>query len=453
MSNDPAMLTQYTQLLCNDIDSAYTIDKEAYRKLSVKRGLRNEDGTGVLIGVTQIGSVQGYYMDDGEKTPVPGHLYYRGIDVNDIADTHQKNGTFGFEEVAYLLLMGKLPTAEQKACFDTILAEARPLPNGFFEDMILKVSGSNVMNVLPRCVLALYNYDDAPEDNSIEHLVLQAIQLIARFPGIVATAYAAKRHHYDHKSLYVHNPRPELSVSENFLRMLRPNKAYTAEEAQLLDLMLILHAEHGGGNNSTFTCRSLSSTGTDTYSAIAGAVCSLKGPLHGGANGKALAMIDDIREHVSDLKDDEEIARHLRLILDGEAFDHSGKLYGLGHAVYTLSDPRAVLIKKYARALAEKWGRMDDFRLVESVERLGPAEIARRKHNTSPICANVDLYSGLVYDMLGIPRELFTPLFATARIAGWCAHRIEEATTCHRIMRPAYHATAKKLAYVPMDQR
>lgn len=453
MDRDPKLLEDYTSLLCRDISGAYTIDEDAYRKLSVKRGLRNEDGTGVLIGVTQIGSVQGYYIEDGEKTPMPGHLYYRGIDVNDIADAHQKAGTFGYEEVAYLLLMGKLPTAQQKDYFDTILAEARPLPNGFFEDMILKVSGSNVMNVLPRCVLALYNYDNAPEDNSIEHLVLQAIQLIARFPGIVATAYAAKRHHYDHESLYVHNPKAGLSVSENFLRMLRPDKAYTPEEAQLLDLMLILHAEHGGGNNSTFTCRSLSSTGTDTYSAIAGAVCSLKGPLHGGANGKALAMMDDIRDHVSDLSDDDAVTAYLGKILDGEGFDRSGKIYGLGHAVYTMSDPRALLIKKYARELAEKWGRLDDFRLIENVERLGIDEIRRRKHSDKPMCANVDLYSGLVYDMLGIPRELFTPLFATARIAGWCAHRIEEVATCHRIMRPAYRATAKKLAYLPPEER
>ena len=446
-------MTDAIQTLCKDISAAYTIDDSHFRNMSIKRGLRNEDGTGVPIGITQIGSVQGYYVEDGEKTPMEGHLYYRGIDVADIANAHQAAGTFGYEEVCYLLLMGRLPTAQEKASFDQIIAEARPLPDGFFEDMILKVSGNNVMNVLPRCVLALYNYDDAPEDSSIEHLIQQAIYLIARFPGIVATAYAAKRHHYDHKSLYVHNPKAHLSTSENFLRMLRPNKEYTPEEAKLLDLMLILHAEHGGGNNSTFTCRSLSSTGTDTYSAIAGAVCSLKGPLHGGANGKALGMINDLKEHVSDLKDDDAITAHLGHILDGDAFDHSGKIYGLGHAVYTLSDPRTTLIRKYALALAEQRGRLDDFRLIESVERLGLAEISRRKHTNTPLCANVDMYSGLVYDMLSIPQELFTPLFATARIAGWCAHRIEEVTTCNRIMRPAYRATVRKLSYTPIEQR
>ncbi len=446
-------LREDTAKLCENITDAYTIGNEYYEKMSVKRGLRNEDGTGVLVGITKVGSVQGYYIEDGEKTPMPGHLYYRGIDIDDIAEAHQKNGTFGYEEVAYLLLMGKLPTAEQRAEFNKILAEARPLPDGFFEDMILKVSGNNVMNVLSRCVLALYTYDDNPEDNSIENLVLQSIKLIARFPGIVATAYAAKRHQFDNKSLFIHNPSPDLSISENFLRMLRPNMEYTEAEARLLDLMLILHAEHGGGNNSTFTCRSLSSTGTDTYSAIAGAVSSLKGPLHGGANGKVMEMMLDIKSNVGDTEDDEVVLAYLKRILDGEVGDHSGKIYGLGHAVYTMSDPRAQLIKKYAREIAEEKGCLKDFELIERVERLGVAELSRRKKNGMPTCANVDLYSGFVYSMLGIPQELYTPLFATARIAGWCAHRIEELTTCHRIMRPAYRAPLRKLAYIPESER
>ncbi|MBR3641442.1 MAG: citrate synthase [Oscillibacter sp.] len=441
------------EFLCENIGDAYTIGEEAYRNLSVKRGLRNEDGTGVLIGITKIGSVQGYYIDDGVRMPMPGHLYYRSVDLADIVNSHRKNDTFGYEEVAYLLLMGNLPTAEQQRVFNEILDEARPLPEGFCEDMILKVSGSNVMNVLPRCVLALYNYDPAPEDDSVKNLVRQSIELVARFPGIVATAYAAKRHHFDHKSLYIHNPKPGLSLSQNFLRMLRPNKEYTDEEAKLLDLMLILHAEHGGGNNSTFTCRSLSSTGTDTYSTIAGAVCSLKGPLHGGANGKVRQMMADIREHVSDIHDDDELAAYIDRILDGEVFDHTRRIYGLGHAVYTISDPRTVLIRKYAKELAEKWGRLEDFQLIDNVERLGIRQIVKRTKRELPMCANVDMYSGLVYDMLGIPEELYTPLFATARIAGWCAHRMEEVLTCKRIMRPAYRASVRRLPYIPVEER
>ena len=342
---------------------------------------------------------------------------------------------------------------QQLENFNTILANTRPLPDGFSEDMILKVSGSNVMNILSRCVMALYTYDPAPEDNSIENLMRQSIELIARFPAIVSTAYAVKRHHFDNKSLYIHNPKPELSSSENFLRMLRKDKSYTPEEAHLLDLMMILHAEHGGGNNSTFTCRAMSSTGTDTYSAIAGAVGSLKGPLHGGANAKVMEMFDDIKANMNDIADDDELDMYVKKILDGEVGDHSGKIYGLGHAVYTISDPRAAMIKKYAKTVAEHKGRLEDFELIERVERLGAKEIMKRKKLSVPICANVDMYSGLVYNMLGIPTELFTPLFAVARIAGWCAHRIEEVTTCERIMRPAYRATARRLPYLEMDIR
>jgi citrate synthase len=453
MAGENTVLKGYINTLCKDVAGEYTIGEEYYRNQSVKRGLRNADGTGVLAGVTRIGSVQGYYVEDGDRAPMPGRLYYRGIDVTEIAESHQREGTFGYEEVAYLLLLGKLPTAEQYAYFNTILSKARALPDGFSEDMILKVSSNNVMNMLSRCVLALYPYDPAPEDNSIENLMRQSIELIGRFPSIVATAYAVKRHHYDGKSLYIHIPKENLSVSENFLRMLRKDKAYTPEEARLLDLMLILHAEHGGGNNSTFTCRSLSSTGTDTYSAIAGAVSALKGPLHGGANAKVMEMFADIKAHVRDWEDEDELNAYLSCILDGAAGDFSGKLYGLGHAVYTMSDPRAQTIKKYARTMAEQKACLKDFELVERVERLGIQQIMERKKLRIPICANVDLYSGLVYSMLGIPQELYTPLFAIARIAGWCAHRIEEVVTCNRIIRPAYRAAVKKLPYVPMAER
>ena len=447
------ILNGYISEFCADIKGEYSIGKEYYSNNDVHRGLRNSDGTGVLIGVTNIGSVQGYLIEDGTKVPVPGSLYYRGISVTDIVEAHRKSGTFGYEEVAYLLLMGKLPDRQQFEHFNTILAKARPLPDGFTEDMILKVSGSNVMNILSRCVMALYTYDPSPEDNSIENLMRQSIELIARFPAIVSTAYAVKRHHFDNKSLYIHNPKENLSMSENFLRMLRKDKSYTYDEARLLDLMLILHAEHGGGNNSTFTCRAMSSTGTDTYSAIAGAVGSLKGPLHGGANAKVMEMFDGIRAGVNDLQDDDELSAYIRKILSGEAGDGSGKIYGLGHAVYTISDPRAIMIKKYAKSMAEELGCLKDFELIERVERLGAAEIMSKKHNDIPLCANVDMYSGFIYNMLGIPRELYTPLFAVARIAGWCAHRIEELMSCDRIMRPAYRATVRKLPYVEIDRR
>ena len=443
----------YINVLCRDIQEQYTIDEKLYQRDSIKRGLRNADGTGVTVGISGIGSVQGYYMEDGEKMPMPGQLYYRGIAVTDIADAHQKAGTFGYEEVAYLLLLGKLPTKDQFDYFNTVLAKTRPLPEGFFEDMILKTASSNIMNMLSRCVLALYAYDPDPEDLSIENLTRQSIELIARFPGIVATAYAAKRHQHDHKSLYIHNPKEELSVSENFLRMIRKDKTFTREEALLLDLMLILHAEHGGGNNSTFACRTISSTGADTYSAIAGAVGSLKGPLHGGANAKVMEMFDYIKKDVPDTTDEDELRKYINKILDGEAADHSGKIYGLGHAVYTVSDPRAVMIKKYAKDIAEEKGKLADFELVETVERIGIEELCKRKGKDVQMCANVDMYSGMVYSMLGIPAELYTPLFAMARISGWCAHRIEEIYTAKRIMRPAYRALHIRQPYVEMQNR
>ena len=447
------VLKGYVTDLCGDIRDAYTIENEQYRNHAIKRGLRNDDGTGVMAGVTRIGSVQGYYMQDGGRVPIPGKLYYRGIDVEDIIAEHTKDGTFGFEEVAYLLLIGSLPNKQQFEHFDTILSNARMLPASFTEDMILKAPSKDVMNKLARSVLALYSYDDNPDDISIENIMRQSIELIGRFPVIVANAYAVKRHHFDGKSLYLHVPRENLSVSENFLRMLRKDKAYTPEEAHLLDLMLILHAEHGGGNNSAFACRVLSSTGTDTYSTIAAAVGSLKGPLHGGANSRVMAMFRDIGENVRDYKDDDELRAYLEKIMDGEAGDGSKKIYGLGHAVYTLSDPRAELIKKYARDMAEKKGFAEQLALMESVERVGIPIIMDRKKLTVPICSNVDMYSGLVYKMLGIPEDLYTPLFAIARIAGWCSHRIEEVFTCNKIIRPAYRAAFEQEEYIPLEER
>lgn len=452
LNSDKAKVNGYVESLCNELKSEYSIRPEYYEGDAVKRGLRNVDGTGVMAGVTRIGSVQGYYMRDFEKVPIPGELYYRGINVTELVDTHRKLDTFGYEEVAYLLLFGKLPTAEQLTRFNSILTSARKLPDGFFEDMILKAPSNNIMNKLERSVLVLYSYDDRPDDTSVANLMRQSIELIGCFPTIVADAYAVKRHVFDHHSLYKHIPDEKLSVSENFLRMIRKDKDYTDDEAKLLDLMLILHAEHGGGNNSTFVCRTLSSTGTDTYSAIAAAVGSLKGPLHGGANAKVMEMLAYIKENVADFTD-ENVRNYLVKLLNGEAGDRSGKIYGLGHAVYTVSDPRALAIKKYARKMAEEKGFSRDFDLIETVERVGIPLLMEKTKRALPMCANVDLYSGLIYTMLGIPADLYTPLFAIARIAGWCAHRMEEVITCNRIIRPAYRSAMEYSHYVPMDER
>ena len=437
--------------LSENIAQQYAIPAQYFEDQSIKRGLRNADGTGVLIGVSKVGSVQGYYMMDGERVPMPGKLYYRGISVEDIVEAHRKSGTFGYEEVAYLLLLGSLPTQAQQQRFNDVMARARSMPSGFTEDMILKAPSRNIMNQLARSVLALYSYDDRADDTALDNVLRQSIGLIARFPLIAANAFAAKRHYFDGDSLILHNPEPELPVAENILRMIRPDAGYTLEEAHLLDLMLILHAEHSS-NNSTFVCRAMSSSGTDTYSAIAGAVGSLKGPLHGGANAKVMEMFRYVKENV-DPHDDGSIRDYLVKLLDKKAGDRSGKLYGLGHAVYTMSDPRAVLLKKYAQHMAEIKGYAEDFALLQKVEELGIPLVQERRGDNTPMCANVDMYSGLVYTMLGIPQDVFTPLFASARIAGWCANRMEELITCHRIMRPAYRAVTTHGHYIPMAER
>jgi len=447
------ILNRHLAELCEDVKSGYSIDPRQFEHYNIKRGLRNADGTGVIAGVTGIGSVQGYQMVDGEPEPIPGRLIYRGYDVNDIVNAHMADNTFGFEEVIYLLLLSHLPNKRQLEQFDTVLSAARKLPMGFTEDMIIKAPSRNIMNKLSRGVLALYSYDENPDDNSIENLVRQSVELIGRFPVIVANAYAVKKHYYDGESLYIHVPDENLSVAENFLYILRPDKKFTDLEAHILDMMLILHAEHGGGNNSAFACRVLSSTGTDTYGAIAAAVNALKGPLHGGANAKVMEMFRDIREHIRDPRDEEEVYHYLLKMLDKQAGDRSGKIYGLGHAVYTVSDPRTLVLKKYARELVESKGRSEDFSLMEAIERQGIRALSTRLGSRKRVCANVDMYSGLIYQMLGIPEELFTPLFAIARIAGWCAHRIEEVYTGGRIIRPAYRAVMPKEAYCPMDER
>mgnify|MGYP003815069077 CR=1 FL=1 len=452
MSDINEILASYVRALSANISEEYAIPQEAYEDQNIKRGLRNADGTGVIAGVSKIGSVQGYYVEDGQRVPMPGKLYYRGISVEDIIEAHRTNGTFGYEEVAYLLLLGNLPTQKQEEQFMSILTAARKMPDAFTEDMILKAPSRDVMNQLARSVLALYTFDDRADDISLENLLRQSIELISRFPLIAANAYAAKRHYFDGKSLYLHNPDPTLSVAENLLRMIRKDKSYTAEEAHLLDLMLILHAEHSS-NNSTFVCRALSSSGTDTYSAIAGAVGSLKGPLHGGANARVMRMFAELEAQIGKAPTDEALGAYLDAILDGAVGDRSGKIYGLGHAVYTMSDPRTIVIQKYAAALAEQKGKLCDLELMERVERMGIEKIMARKHQTIPMCANVDMYSGLVYSMLDIPPDMFTPIFACARISGWCAHRMEEVATGGRIMRPAYRAAVKKSPYIPMEER
>ena len=451
------MITSYTQeymlrlkaLMANQ----YSLIPKDLQDPAVHRGLRNADGTGVLIGVTNIGSVQGYYMEEGERMPRPGKLYYRGISLEDIVESHRKNGTFGFTEVVFLLLTGMLPTQQQLSEFETMLAECRTLPHGFVEDMILRSPSRDIMNKLSRSVLSLYSYDDRPDDLSAENLMRQSIELVARFPTIVAHAHATKRHYFDHDSLYIHNADPNLNVAQDFLRMLRKDNSFTDEEAHLLDLMLMIHAEHGGGNNSAYVCRAMSSSGTDTYAAVAGAVGSLKGPLHGGANAKVMEMFRDIQEHVKDYEDEDELTWYLAKILRGQANDGSGKIYGLGHAVYTESDPRCELLKKYSREVAEKSGHMEELDLMMRIEKCGKPLITKLKHLNLPICANVDMYSGLIYNFLNIPQELFTPLFAIARISGWCAHRMEEVLTCNRIHRPAYRAAVLRVPYVEMKDR
>ena len=454
MESNPFFNNQALITLCEEFAKYNLIDPSYYEKWDVKRGLRNADGTGVVAGVTQIGNVRGYYIQDGEKIPMEGQLFYRGIRIRDIIAGFRSEGRFGFEETAYLLLFGKLPKREELRAFRSILAEYRTLPDYFTEDMILKAPSPNIMNKLARSVLALYSYDDAPEESSLESELLHALQLIARVPTIVAHAFAVKRHYYDNESLYLHRPRPELSVAEDFLHSIRPDNQFTEIEARLLDLCLVLHMEHGGGNNSAFACRVLSSSGTDIYSSIAAAVGSLKGPRHGGANQKVMEMFDHIEENVDNWADETEVERYLEKIARKEAGDGSGLIYGMGHAIYTLSDPRAILLKDMARQVAETKGFSKEFELFETVEKLAPVVLARVKGETKPICANVDMYSGLVYKMMNIPSELYTPLFAIARMVGWCAHRIEEVyNPGNKIIRPAYRAVAPVGQYIPMDQR
>ena len=439
--------------LCEQVKEKNYVSPEKYMNYEVKRGLRNADGTGVTAGITNICNVHGYVLNEGEKMPVEGELTYRGYNVCDLVNGSYGQGRFGFEETAFLLLFGSLPTAEQAAQFSELLSSNRELPEYFAEDMIIKAPSPNIMNKMARSVLAMYSYDDQAEDTSVENVLRQCIHLIAMLPTILGYAYQVKRRHYDKESMYFHPTLPGSSTSETVLRTIRASGQFTEEEARLLDLCLLLHAEHGGGNNSAFAARVLSSSGTDTYSAISAAIGSLKGPRHGGPNLKVTEMLADIKANIRDSADDDEITAYLRKISRKEAGDGSGLIYGMGHAVYTLSDPRAVILKREAARMAEQNGYGDEFRLLDAVERLAPAVIGEFHGAGKSVCANVDMYSGLVYRSLGISEELFTPLFATARISGWCAHRIEEMLTGGRIIRPAYKPSTRMRTYVPIDKR
>ena len=429
------------------------IDPKYYESYNVKRGLRNPDGSGVLAGVTNICNVHGYVLNEGEKTADEGRLIFRGYDINDLVDGAVREGRFGYEEVAFLLLTGRLPSKQELDDFNEMLSERRELPPGFFEDMILKAPSKNVMNKLSRSVLSMYSYDDDADSLTPEHEVDTALSVIAKMPVFMVNAYGVKRRYFENESMYMHPIIPGLSTSQLILSLLRPDRQYTDKEAKLLDVMLMIHAEHGGGNNSTFTCRVLSSSGTDPYAAYSAAIGSLKGPRHGGANHKVIEMHRIIMDNVSDWENEDEVAAFLTKILKKEAGDGSGLIYGMGHAVYTLSDPRAVLLKKNARSMAEGTAFEKEFRLLELIEKLTPRLMRDVKGSCKDMCANVDMYSGLVYKMLGIPEDLFTPLFAVSRMAGWCAHRFEESITGKRIIRPAYKSVLRNRPYQPIDER
>lgn len=432
---------------------ANVVPQDAFENFRVKRGLREMDGTGVMAGVTNIGNAHGYVVYEGERIADEGKLEYRGFNMASIVDGVSAENRYGFEECAYILLFGKLPTKEELTDFSELIASKRRLPSHFTEDILMRAPSKSIMNKMAMGVLALYAYDDNPDDTSLENLLRQSIEIIARLPIIAAQSYSIYRCKFHGASLTLHRPIEGLSTAQSFLRVLRPDMQYTEEEARLLDLCMIIHAEHGGGNNSTFSCRVLSSSGTDTYSAIAAAIGSLKGPLHGGANIKVQEMFDCIKSNVGDIKDEEEVTAFLAKILNKEAYDGKGLIYGMGHAIYTKSDPRAVMLKKYAEKLAIEKGYGDDFKLLETIERATPELFKQYKGVNKTMCANVDLYSGLVYRMLDIPVELYTPLFAIARVSGWCAHRIEELTTAKKIIRPAYKNLAKPHEFIPMDER
>ena len=440
--------------LCEEYMANNYIDPETSERLGVKRGLRNPNGTGVLAGLTNVCDVIGYKKDaDGNIIPIPGKLIYRGVNVNEIVEEGYRSDRFMFEEVIWLLLFGSLPTSDQLGSFQEILAEHRALPDGFAEDMIMKAPSPNIMNKMARAVLAMYSYDEHAEDLSLENILNQSINLIAGLPSIMVNAYQVKRRFYDKQSMFFHMPKPGQSTAEHILSTYRPDQKYTYEEAKLLDTCLILHADHGGGNNSTFTTRVLSSSGTDTYAAISAAIGSLKGPKHGGANLKVMRQLENILAHVENPSDDDEVREYLRKIIRRQAGDGSGLIYGMGHAVYTMSDPREVILKEKAKNLAYEKGFETEYNMLCSIERLTPEVFMEEKGGSKPRCANVDLFSGLIYRMLGISEDLYTPLFAIARVPGWCAHRVEEVVFANRIIRPAYKYLGVRQKYKSIEER
>ena len=430
------------------------IDPSNYDKYDVKRGLRDSNGKGVLTGLTEISEVNSVIEDEnGNRTPIPGELFYRGYSIEDLVNGFIHDKHYGFEEVSYLLLMGDLPNQEQFEEFNQLLGYYRTLPDTFVRDIIMKAPSRNIMNALSKEVLTLYSYDEKAEDTSVPNVLRQCIQLIALLPVLAVYSYQAFNYFHNKQSLFIHSPQPHLSTAENILYMLRPDSQYTKLEAKLLDMALVLHAEHGGGNNSTFTTHVVTSSGTDTYAAIAEALCSLKGPKHGGANIKVVKMFNHIKRHVTDYNDKEQIRDYLIKILNKEAFDKSGLIYGMGHAIYTISDPRARVFKGFVKSLSEEKGRQAEYQLYNNVEEIAAELIMQRRKTDKKISANVDFYSGFVYSMLDLPTKLFTPLFAIARVSGWSAHRLEELVNPSKIIRPAYQNVHDRQNYVPMDER
>ena len=430
------------------------IEETLYEKFDVKRGLRDVNGKGVRAGLTQISQIESTQVDEsGCEVPCEGRLYYQGIDVKDLVRGFIQEKRFGFEETTYLLLFGGLPTRSQLAEFTSLISTYRSLPTSFVRDIIMKAPSRDMMNTLARSVLTLYSYDEKADDISVPNVLRQCLQLIALFPMLSVYGYQAYKHYHEGKSLYIHQPLPELSTAENILRILRPDKKYSPLEAQVLDLALVLHAEHGGGNNSTFTTHVVTSSGTDTYSAVAAAIGSLKGPRHGGANIKVVQMFEAMKRELSDWNDEEEVADYLRRLLRKEAFDHAGLIYGMGHAVYSLSDPRADILRSFVGRLAAEKGKGEEYALYSMVERLAPKVIGEERKIYKGVSANVDFYSGFVYSMLNLPTELFTPIFAVSRISGWSAHRIEELCNTGKIIRPAYISVHPRAPYIPLQER
>ena len=430
----------------------HRIDPNLYIEYDVKRGLRDSAGKGVLTGLTEISDVNAYDLVNGRKIPAEGSLYYQGYNIFDLVNGLEGH-KFGFEETIYLLLFGQLPSEKELEMFKEVMAQFETLSGRFVRDVVMKASNADIMNSMQRCILTLYTYDSRPEDISAENVLRQSIELIAKLPLIAVYSYHSYRHFRKDETLFIRNPQKGLSLAENILLMLRPDSSYTELEAKVLDIALMLHAEHGGGNNSTFTTHVVTSSGTDTYSSVAASIGSLKGPRHGGANLKVQDMFADIKAHVKNWTDEAEVEAYLCRILNKEAFDHSGLIYGMGHAVYTLSDPREVILKKFARKLAEEKGMMEEFALYELVERLGSRLVMEQRKMFKNVCANVDFYSGFVYTMLGIPKELFTPIFAIARIPGWSAHRLEEILNAGKIIRPAYKYVGHHKEFVVMPDR